>query len=406
MSKEKGISRREFLAASGTLGAASVAAVKGVFAQDQATAEKKPESMRVPVRPFGKTGTNISCLGLGGMFDISSNQLMLKQCLKWGVTYWDTADCYEGGNSEKGIGQFFKKYPETRKDVFLVTKSDSREPDGMSKLLDQSLERMSTSYADLYFIHGIDRISEINDATRAWAEKAKSEGKIKFFGFSAHSNMEDLLVAAANLGWIDGIMMTYNFRLMHTDKMKAAVEACRKAGIGLTAMKSQGGGSVRMDTEAELEMAGRFVSQGFNDKQAKLKAIWENPHIASICSQMPNMTILMANIAAALNQAKLSGADIKFFEEYAGATSTSYCAGCRSICESCFSGNLPIADIMRYLMYYHSYGDCSRARSLFSELSPHVRNALPKLDYSQAENKCPRGIKIGNLMKEAVHVLA
>ena len=49
-------------------------------------------------------------------------------------------------------------------------------------------------------------------------------------------------------------------------------------------------------------MAGRFLKLGFTDKQAKLKAVWENPNIASICSQMPNLTILSANVAAVLNR--------------------------------------------------------------------------------------------------------
>ncbi|NIO07641.1 MAG: aldo/keto reductase, partial [Deltaproteobacteria bacterium] len=46
------------------------------------------------------------------------------------------------------------------------------------------------------------------------------------------SNMEECLLRAAKLNWIDGIMMSYNYRLMHTDRMRAAVDACAKAGIG------------------------------------------------------------------------------------------------------------------------------------------------------------------------------
>ena len=47
------------------------------------------------------------------------------------------------------------------------------------------------------------------------------------------------MLAAAKLGWIDGIMVSYNYRLMVKSKMIRAVEACAKAGIGLTAMKTQ-----------------------------------------------------------------------------------------------------------------------------------------------------------------------
>ena len=61
----------------------------------------------------------------------------------------------------------------------------------MTRLLDRSLERMKTDYIDLYFVHGISGVDELEKGTRTWAEKAKAEGKIKFFGFSSHSNIEE-----------------------------------------------------------------------------------------------------------------------------------------------------------------------------------------------------------------------
>ncbi len=407
MEDRKELSRRRFLKTVGALGTGSFLAATdmgGAAPLDPDTKTAGPS--RVPRRPFGKTGVEVSCLALGGMFDIPSNQLLMRQALNWGVSYWDTADCYEGGKSEAGIGQFFGKYPEARKEVFLVSKSDSRDPEGMTKLLQRSLERMKTDYVDLYFIHGMKKIGEIKAETKAWAEKAKAEGKIRFFGFSTHSNMEELLPAAARLGWIDGVMLTYNFRLMHTDKMKAAVDACVKAGIGLTAMKTQGGGSVSAESETELRMAGRFLKLGFTDKQAKLKAVWENPHIASICSQMPNLTILSSNVAAAMNRTKLSETDLDLLRRYAGETASSYCAGCSDLCESCTGDGVPIRDVMRYLMYYRSYGDRDLARRLFAELAPETRQSLLTLDFSAAEKRCPQRLRIGRLMREAVSLLA
>jgi hypothetical protein len=184
-------------------------------------AKMSSELTGVPTRPFGKTGVRVSTLSLGGMFDIPSNQLLLRQALKLGVTYWDTADCYEGGRSEGGIGTFFSKYPETREKIFLVTKSDARDPGGMSRLLDRSLKRMNTDYIDLYFIHGIRGINELNTETKSWAHKSKSKGKIRFFGFSTHSNVEECLLKAAKLGWIDGIMMSYNYPIMSAEPEKS-----------------------------------------------------------------------------------------------------------------------------------------------------------------------------------------
>jgi uncharacterized protein len=407
MSSRKELSRRDFLKTAGAVGSGSLLAATGTFAQAPgATPEGHVGNPRVPTRAFGKTGFKVSCLSLGGMFDIPSNQLVLKQALNWGVTYWDTADCYSGGKSEAGIGQFFKKTPEARKQVFLVTKSDARDPEGMSKLLSQSLERMNTDSIDLYLLHGVSKIKELNDATKAWAAKAKAEGKIRLFGFSTHSNMEDCLQAAARLGWIDGIMMSYNFRVMHSTAMKAAVDACVRAGIGLTAMKTQGGGSVNAESETELEMAGRFLKQGFTDKQARLKAVWEDPNIASICSQMPNMTILMANVAAALNQTKLSAEDWRLFERYAQETSSCYCAGCSHRCEAAVAGAAPIREVMRCLMYYHSYGEPDRARELYAQLSPNAPQSWAAIDYAPAEQRCPQGLPINRLMRDARDLLA
>lgn len=407
MSCKNDMGRRDFIKAAGVMGAGSLLAAKGAMAQPPpSSATPDPGPVRVGARPFGKTGAQVSILSLGGMFDIPSNQLLLKQALKWGITHWDTADCYEGGKSELGIGQFLSKYPETRKEIFLVTKSDSRDPAGMTKLLNQSLERMKTDYVDLYFIHGMSRISEIGKETKAWVENAKSEGKIRFFGFSTHSNMEDLMIEASKLGWIDGIMMTYNFRIMHQDKMKSAVDACTRAGIGLTAMKTQGGGSVRMESETELELAGKFLKQGFNDKQAKLKAVWQNERIANICSQMPNLTILMDNIAAALDRTKLSAEDFDLLDRYACETAPSYCAGCAHLCESAIEANAPIRDVMRCLMYFNAYGERDQARSLFAAIPGPLRDQMAAFDYTAAEERCPQGIRIGRLMREAVALLA
>lgn len=405
MPDKKELSRREFLKFAGLAGTGSVLLPGGSLMAAGLEGEKETGAAQIPVRPFGKTGVNVSCLSLGTMFDTISNQLLLKQAIKWGVTYWDTADCYEGGNSEVGIGQFLKKNPETRQSMFLVSKSDKRDPKGLSELLDRSLKKMNTNYIDLYFVHGISNINEINNETKEWAEKAKSQGKIKFFGFSSHSNMEDCMMKAAKLGWIDGIMVSYNFRLMRTDKMRAAVEACSKAGIGLTAMKTQGGGQVSAQSETELEMAGGLVKKGFTDYQAKIKAVLEEPNIASVCSQMPSMTVLMSNVAAAFNKTKLSASDLDLLDKYAAETACGYCTGCTNICEPFLAGEVPIGDIMRFLMYHNSYGDVDRARANFAEISPEIRERLTRVDYSRAESLCPQKLRIGKLIKQATEVL-
>ena len=393
--KNKCWSRREFLKTVGITGAGSLL-VPVVH-----LAEAADPSLQVPQRPFGKTGVKVPILSLGSTANIGSNQLMLRQAVKWGVTYWDTAPSYQGGKSEKGFGKYFGKYPQDRQRIFLVTKSGAWTINGMTEELNTSLERMKTDYIDLFFVHGISDISEMNQKTKAWAEEKKSQGKIRFFGFSTHSNMEECLLEAAKLGWIDGIMMTYNYRLMREDRMKRAVDACVKAGIGLTAMKTQGGGQVKTNTETELKFAGQFMQKGFTDAQAKLMAVWENPQIACICSRMPNMAILMSNTAASMGKMKLSFNDRKLLQQYAQETHSDYCTGCTAICESAIAGDVPVGKLMRYLMYSRQYGEHDHACERFKNIAPGIRQKMNDLDYSLAEQRCPQKMQIGRLMREA-----
>ena len=398
--KHSSWTRRAFLKASCAAGAASAVSLKNfpAFASDEAVV--------VPTRPFGKTGIEVPILGFGTSLHVAFSQLLLKQAVKWGVTYWDTANTYMGGNSEKAIGKYFAKYPEDRKKVFLVTKSHAWTTRGLTRDLNLSLERMQTDYIDLYFTHGVWSVDELDAKTKRWAQNAKAEGKIRFFGFSTHSNMEECLLGAAGLGWIDGIMMTYNYRLMHSDDMRRAVDACFKAGIGLTAMKTQGGGQVRTDTATELELAGRFLQKGFTDGQAKLKAVWQNPQIASSCSEMPNMTLLMSNVAAALDKTELSAREMQLLRKYARETHSDYCAGCSDICESAVAAEAPIGDVMRYLMYARSYGNHKKAGDRFRKIPQRIRRQLMHLDYTSAEERCPRKMAIGKLIRAAIKELS
>ena len=404
--KEKNVSRRDFVKTLGVVSVGSLVGTGQALAQSNAPAATTPtpiKVVKVPTRPFGRTGAPVSMLALGGIFDIVSNQLVLKQALDWGVTYWDTAAGYNGGKSEGGIGMYLEKNPQARRDIFLVTKYDGG---GLTQALNQSLEKLKTDYIDMYFLHGLNNTSKLDDDTKAWVAKAKADKKIRFFGFSTHSNMENCLQEATKLGWIDGIMLKYDFRLMQTDAMKAAMDAATKAGIGLTAMKTQSKSPIATETEADLKLGGHFIQRGFTQQQAKLKVVWENPQIASICSQMPNMTVLQSNIAAALDKTSLTAADHAALREYAEATRSRHCAGCAQFCETAPGHQAPIGDVMRTLMYHRNYGDQELARTVFRQLPETARRGLADFDYAAAERACPHGLPIAQWMREAGELFA
>jgi hypothetical protein len=408
---EKHVSRRDFMKAITIAGVGSAMGTSRAPAQPAAppptAVAPGAEPDKMPTRSFGKTGAKVPILALGGIFDIAANQLVLQRALDFGVTYWDTANGYTNGNSEKGIGMFFEKNPDARKKIFLVTKAGgAHTPEKLTAMLDLSLERMKTDYIDLFFLHGVRSGDELTDEVKTWVEKTKAAKKIHFFGFSTHGNMENNLQAAAKAGWIDGIMLKYDFRLMHTDAMRAAADACAKAGIGLAAMKTQSKDSFNLESEADLKLGGHFVKQGFTEHQARLKAVWENPQIASICSQMANVTILAANVGAALDKTKLTAADHAALRQYAADTRARYCDGCTGLCERAMEHRVPVGDVMRSLMYHRSYGDQRLAREVFEHLPAAVRSRLADLDYSAAERVCPNRLPIAQLMREAGELLA
>ena len=159
-SKAGNFSRRDFIKTAGAVGIGSMLSPIESLTHAQVSSDPKKTPLNVvPTRPFGKTGVNVSILSLGGVFH-RSNLLLMKQALNMGITYWDTAPSYGGGQSEVGIGKYFEKFPEDRENVFLVTKADTSDPSYMTKSLNNSLERMNTSYIDLYFLHGISNPDE------------------------------------------------------------------------------------------------------------------------------------------------------------------------------------------------------------------------------------------------------
>ncbi len=405
MTTEKsGIKRREFLQVLGATGVGSmVGKVTRPAVADAAT-------MKVGTRPFGRTGIKVPILSLGTMFDTGANQLLLRQAVKWGVTYWDTAQYYNRWGSEPGIGKYLAKYPKDRKKIFLVSKSTKRDVKDLTAQLNDSLNNLKTDYLDLFFVHAVDDAKkELTPEIKAFGEKMKSQGKIRLFGFSTHANMANSLSHAATLGWIDAIMTTYNYRVMTTDAMKRAIDACHKAGIGLTAMKTQAESSwARMGEESAESQAleKRFIAKGVTKKQARLLAVWSDERIAAVCSQMNTMTILKANTEAAVNQIRLTLSDRRCFEAETKATAVNYCAGCTNTCQSILTEAMPVGKIMRCLMYARSYDDYFRAQVEFRDIPASVRARLATFDYSAAERQCPQNMPISRLMAEAVKELS
>lgn len=419
--KRTQLDRRTFMKTAAT-GGASLVLSSGIFGRSEAAEGNETVSpKKLPMRMLGKTGVSIPIIGLGGI-DWTINHALLRMAYQMGITLWDAASHYENGKCEIGIGQYFNKFPEDRKNVFLVTKaSDAVSPKEMTSLLDQSLERFQTDYIDLMLMHKIEDPKVLTPDVKAWSEQKKKEGKIRFFGFGAHLNVGPLMMAAAQAGWLDAILTTYNYRTMKNDDIKRGMDALAKAGVGFIAMKSQAerfsGDPVMVTTKGASQESGRtsietedltamqhFMDKGYTLQQAKLKTIWEDQRVSAVLSHITNLTILKDNLAAATDGKTLSEQDRGVLFRLAANTCNLYCRAC-GWCESVFPSESRVPDVLRYMMYYNSYGQRDQAKQLFRSLPETVRSALAQNDYSSAERVCPNRVNIGNAMKEAVRLL-
>jgi hypothetical protein len=121
---------------------------------------------------------------------------------------------------------------------------------------------------------------------------------------------------------------------------------------------------------------------------------------------MPNLTVLSANVAAARDRTKLAREDFDLLRLYALETRSDYCAGCGQICQAAVGGAVPVNEVMRCLMYHLDYGEPELARQTFAVLPENIRERLLEVDYSRAEQACPQGLAIADLMRQAKELLA
>ena len=238
----------------------------------------------LPKRQLGKNGPPATMLCMGGMEQALSPEYI---DIAWsmGIRYFDSADCYLGGKSEKIFGAWLAKYPERRKEIFLVSKDHPHQgPKQMLEMIDRRLDACGTKYLDAFYIHGLgpreygeDSVNwPKSDEFKKTAETLKSSGKVKMVGFSCHDGrLNDYLNAAAQGGFLDIIMLNYTPFFTKGDAFDQAMDAAHKAGIALVAMKT-----LRSAGKDIPKRVPDFDKLGLTTHQAMLHAVWSDPRIS------------------------------------------------------------------------------------------------------------------------------
>ncbi len=205
--------RRDFIKTT-AFGTAAVT-IGGAAGQQKVYAEESPRSTKkVPRRPFGKTGEELSIIGFGGvsMNGVAPDRVMelMEKSVEAGVNFVDLAPRY--GNAETLAGPIVEPF---RDQLFLACKTAKRTAREAREELERSLERLRTDHFDLYQMHNIQNVQ--NDVEVAFADggvmevlvEARKAGLVRYLGFSAHT--EAAALRALELFDFDSVMLPINF---------------------------------------------------------------------------------------------------------------------------------------------------------------------------------------------------
>ncbi len=192
----------------------------GVAGAGMALGQTKPgQNMSIPKRPLGRTGLQVSALGVGG-FHLGTADTeeiagtIVQQAIDNGVNFFDCAWEYHEGVSEERLG---KALQGKRRQVILMTKvcTHGRDKKVAMQQLEESLVRLRTDYLDVWQIHEVvydddpDKIFAPGGAIEA-LDEAKKQGKVRFVGFTGHKDPDIHLKMLSHDYPFDTVQMPLN----------------------------------------------------------------------------------------------------------------------------------------------------------------------------------------------------
>jgi aryl-alcohol dehydrogenase-like predicted oxidoreductase len=291
-------SRRQFLEVAGA-GAIS----GGVLMADQST----PNTGAIPRRSLGKTGLQVSILGLGG-FHLGSAQSLddarkiVDAAIDAGINFFDNAWDYHNGQSEEWLGAALKG---KRDRVILMTKvcTHGRDKAVGMRMLEESLKRLQTDHLDVWQIHEViydddpDLIFRPDGVIEALTQ-AKQQGKVRFVGFTGHKDPAIHLQMLAHNFPFDTVQMPLNcFDASFRSFERNVLPEANRRGIAPLGMKSMGG-------------SGEMIRHGAVTAAEALRYAMSLP-VASTISGMESMGVLRQNLEIARGFQPMGAADMQ-----------------------------------------------------------------------------------------------
>ncbi|MBX9244345.1 aldo/keto reductase [Actinotalea ferrariae] len=242
---------------------------------------------------LGRSGLRVSRIGLGCMsygvaaagmhrwtLDEDAAAHFFRQAVELGVTFWDTANVYQGGTSEEFVGRAIRRYSR-REDIVLATKVHGTMHDGpggsglsrkaIIEQLDASLRRLDTDYVDIYYVHRFDDEVPVEETMEALHDVVKA-GKVRYLGASSMWAWQFAkLQQTAHLhGWTPFVAMEDQYSVLRREEERDMIPLCLDQGVGLTpysplakgrAARPWGEQTTRSSTDAVAKAFDRDVDQ-------------------------------------------------------------------------------------------------------------------------------------------------
>ncbi len=280
-------------------------------ASSKLMAQSSPST--IPKRPLGRSGLNVSILGVGGFHLGSADTLdeatsIVQTALDAGLNFFDNAWEYHDGKSEEWLGQALGS---RRNEAVLMTKvcTHGRDRKVAMQMLEQSLRRLRTDHIDVWQIHEViydndpDLIFRPGGVMEALQE-AKQQGKVRLVGFTGHKDPSIHLRMLSHGFPFDTVQMPLNaFDANFRSFQHSVLPEAQKQGIAVLGMKSLGG-------------SGEMVTQGGITVKDALSYAMSLP-VATTISGMDSLDVLKQNLEILASFEKLSPSQMADIEKRA-----------------------------------------------------------------------------------------
>jgi aryl-alcohol dehydrogenase-like predicted oxidoreductase len=204
---------------------------------------KRKITMDIPKRTLGKTGVEVTILGLGGEGILRTYGYeeaaygLINRAIDLGINYFESARAYSGSESYYGSA-----LAERRKEIFLISKSHARDKRGALDHLRETLSNMKTDHLDLWQVHDVrteEDIAEIfgpGGAIEAFSE-AKEKGLTRFVGVTGHQDPVILRRCIETYDF-DTVLLPVNpAEPAHLSFIDTVIPLANEKGMGIIGMK-------------------------------------------------------------------------------------------------------------------------------------------------------------------------